>query len=55
LAEPPAHRSAKNGFGGYVGDQPYGCNASITTSGDIKAHAYSLEDILNPTAMKGNR
>jgi hypothetical protein len=41
--------NAKNGFGGYVGDQPYGCDASFTTSGDIHANAYSLQDILNPT------
>lgn len=41
--------NAKNSFGGYVGYQMYGCDASITTSGDIHAHAYSLNDILNPT------
>lgn len=41
--------NAKNGFGGYAGDQPYGCDASVTTSGDVHAHAYSLNDILNPT------
>jgi hypothetical protein len=41
--------NAKNGFGGYVGDQPYGCDASFTTNGDIYANAYSLNDILNPT------
>jgi hypothetical protein len=35
---------------GYVGYQPYDCDASITTSGDIHANAYSLQDILNPTA-----
>ena len=42
--------NAESSFGGYVGDQPYGCDASVTTSGDIHAHAYSLKDILNPTA-----
>jgi hypothetical protein len=42
--------NAKNSFGGYVGDQPYGCDAALTTSGHISAHAYSLNDILNPTA-----
>ncbi|OBH71249.1 hypothetical protein A5682_08920 [Mycobacterium mantenii] len=41
--------NAKNSFGGYVGYQMYGCDASITTSGDIHAHGYSLNDILNPT------
>jgi hypothetical protein len=41
--------NAKNSFGGYTGDQAYGCDASVTTSGDIRAHAYSLADILNPT------
>lgn len=42
--------NAKNGFGGYVGNQPYGCDASVTTSGNVHANAYPLEDILNPTA-----
>ncbi|OBG55795.1 hypothetical protein A5703_07465 [Mycobacterium sp. E188] len=42
--------NAKNSFGGYVGYQAYGCEASITASGDIRAHAYSLDEILNPTA-----
>jgi hypothetical protein len=42
--------NAKNGFGGYVGDQPYGCDAAVETNGKIRAHAYSLADILNPTA-----
>ncbi|HSS22849.1 MAG TPA: hypothetical protein VLL82_00185 [Mycobacterium sp.] len=42
--------NAKNGFGGYVGDHMYGCDGSVTTSGDAHAHAYSLSDILNPTA-----
>ena len=41
--------NAKNGFGGYVGYQMYGCDASVTTSGDVHALAYSLNDILNPT------
>jgi hypothetical protein len=41
--------NAKNGFGGYAGMQLYGCDASVTTSGDIHAQAYSLNDILNPT------
>jgi hypothetical protein len=41
--------NAKNSFGGYVGDQMYGCDASVTTSGDVHANAYSLNDILNPT------
>jgi hypothetical protein len=42
--------NAKNGFGGYVGDQPYGCDAAVETNGEIRARAYSLEGILNPTA-----
>ena len=41
--------NAKNSFGGYVGDQMYGCDASVTTSGDVHANACSLNDILNPT------
>jgi hypothetical protein len=41
--------NAKNGFGGYVGFQMYGCDASITTDGNMHADAYSLNDILNPT------
>jgi hypothetical protein len=41
--------NAKNGFGGYVGDQMYGCDASVTTNGEIHSRAYSLNDILNPT------
>jgi len=41
--------NAKNGFGGYVGYQMYSCDASITTSGDLHAHADSLNDLLNPT------
>jgi hypothetical protein len=42
--------NAKNGFGGYVGFQPYACDASVHTNGGVHATAYSLEDILNPTA-----
>jgi hypothetical protein len=41
--------NAKNGFGGYVGFQPYGCDASVTTGGQVQSIAYSLQDILNPT------
>jgi hypothetical protein len=40
--------NAKNGFGGYAGDQMYGCDAAVTKGGDIHAKAYSLNDILNP-------
>jgi hypothetical protein len=40
--------NAKNGFGGYVGDQAYGCDAAVATDGNIHAHAYSLNEILNP-------
>jgi hypothetical protein len=39
--------NAKNSFGGYAGDQAYGCDAAVTVSGDIHAHGYSLNDILN--------
>jgi hypothetical protein len=39
-------------FGGYVGYQMYGCDAS-TTSGHVNAMAYSLNDILNPTTTPG--
>ena len=42
--------NAKNGFGGYVGYQMYGCDASVTTGGQVNSIAYSLNDILNPTA-----
>jgi len=41
--------NAKNGFGGYAGDQPYACDAFVTTDGHIHSHAYSLQEILNPT------
>jgi hypothetical protein len=41
--------NAKNSFGGYVGYQMYGCDASVTKSDDVNALAYSLNDILNPT------
>jgi hypothetical protein len=41
--------NAKNGFGGYTGDEMWGCDASVTTDGDVHPHAYSLNDILNPT------
>ena len=44
--------NAKNGFGGYVGDQPYACEASVTTDGN-QAATYSLEDLLNPTTTPG--
>lgn len=40
--------NAKNGFGGYVGDQPYGCDATATTGNEINAVAYPLADLLNP-------
>jgi len=42
--------NAKNGFGGYVGFQPYGCDASVTTGGQVNSIAYSLQELLNPTA-----
>ncbi|MGO9154115.1 DUF2510 domain-containing protein [Mycobacterium sp.] len=42
--------NAKNGFGGYVGDQPYGCDAAVTTGGQVHSIAYSLQELLNPTA-----
>jgi hypothetical protein len=41
--------NAKNGFGGYTGNEIWGCDAAVTTSGDVHALAYSLNDILNPT------
>lgn len=40
--------NAKNSFGGYVGFTPYGCEASVTVGGYIEAHAYSLDDLVNP-------
>jgi hypothetical protein len=45
--------NARNGFGGYVGDQEYGCDASVTTSYYVDAMPYSLEDLLNPTTTPG--
>lgn len=39
--------NAKNSFGGYVGDQMYGCDAAVTRSGEVSAHVYSVDDILN--------
>lgn len=41
------HVNAKNGFGGYVGNELYGCDAAVTTGGDAHAAAYSVDDILN--------
>jgi hypothetical protein len=41
--------NAKNSFGGYVGDQPYGCDAVATTGNEITAVAYPLDEILSPT------
>lgn len=38
--------NAKNGFGGYVGDQAYGCDAAVTTDARVRAHAYSIDDML---------
>lgn len=38
--------NAKNGFGGYVGDQAYGCDAAITTDALVRAHAYSIDGLL---------
>lgn len=40
--------NAKNGFGGYVGDEPYGCDASVTPGADVYAFAYPLTELLNP-------
>jgi hypothetical protein len=42
--------NAKNGYGGYGGYEAYGCDAAVTKDGNIHAHAYSLDDILNPTS-----
>jgi hypothetical protein len=39
--------NARNGYGGYTGSEAWGCDASVTTAGDIHAHAYSIEDLLN--------
>lgn len=39
--------NAKNGFGGYNGNEAWGCDAAVTTSGDVHADAYSIADILN--------
>lgn len=35
--------NAKNGFGGYVGDQPYSCDAVVSTGGNVRARAHTLE------------
>lgn len=34
--------NAKNSFGGYVGDERYGCDAIVTPERDISASAYPL-------------
>lgn len=39
--------NAKNSYGGYTGDQGWACDASVTTDGDVHAHASSIEDLLN--------
>lgn len=39
--------NAKNSYGGYVGYQAYGCDAAVTTGGDVHAVAYSIEDLIN--------
>ena len=43
--------NAKNGFGGYTGNQPYACDATVTTGGDVRARTNSIDlsGILNPT------
>jgi hypothetical protein len=41
--------NAKNGYGGYAGNEAWGCDAAVTTGGNVDANAYSIEDIL-----KGN-
>jgi hypothetical protein len=38
--------NAKNGFGGYAGDEPYACDAIVTTGGDVRARANSLAGVL---------
>jgi hypothetical protein len=41
--------NAKNGFGGYAGDEPYMCDAIATNAGNIHARARSMADLLNPS------
>ncbi|QBC87408.1 hypothetical protein [Mycobacterium avium] len=36
--------NAKNSYGGYTGNEMWGCDAAVTTSGNIHAHAYSLSE-----------
>ncbi|TDH48716.1 DUF2510 domain-containing protein [Mycobacterium eburneum] len=46
--------NAKNGFGGYVGDEAYGCDAIVSTNGNVHAEAYSLDAALeNPDDNQG--
>nr|WP_207949636.1 hypothetical protein [Mycobacterium eburneum] len=35
--------NAKNGFGGYAGDEVFGCDAIVSTNGNVHAEAYSLD------------
>ena len=35
--------NAKNGFGGYVGDHRYECDATVSSKGDVKARAHDTE------------
>lgn len=38
--------NAKNGFGGYAGDEPYACDAIVTADGNVHARANSLAGVL---------
>jgi predicted small lipoprotein YifL len=39
--------NAKNGFGGYAGDEPYSCDAVVSADENIRARAHSVADLLN--------
>ena len=40
--------NAKNGFGGYSGDQMFTCDAVVTASGKVHARAINASDVLSP-------
>jgi hypothetical protein len=38
--------NAKNGFGGYVGNTPYTCDAVVSKDGNVRARAIDASDVL---------
>ena len=41
--------NAKNGFGGYAGDEMWACDATVSKDGHIEGIANSMNDALKPT------